>query len=105
MKTIIVAAVTCMASITTASAQTVDTTYDESVVKAKCSAQYGTEYDMVAYCMDTNKAGHSEFVNTVEHTKALRGIQQALASAEWGNEFDMVAYCMTTRIAAWRKIN
>jgi hypothetical protein len=105
VKTIIIATA-FVAAITPTYAQTIDTTYNEPVVKARCSAEWGTEYDMVSYCMDRNKAGHHEFQNTVEHTKTLRGIQQALVKCrvEWGDEWDMVNYCANTQISSARQI-
>lgn len=89
-----------------ASAQAVDTTYNEAAVKARCSAEWGTEYDMVAYCMGQSKAGHQEFANTVQHTLALPSVQAALGKCrlEWKDEWDMVNYCANQQIAAASQI-
>ncbi len=109
MRKLTIALVTAISGTTLtgfAAAQAVDTTYNEATVKARCSAEWGTEYDMVAYCMDQSKAGHQEFANTVQHTLALPSIQAALGKCktEWKDEWDMVNYCANQQIAAASQI-
>lgn len=85
---------------------TVDTTYSANAVKAECSQKWGAQYDMVAYCINQKKEGHSEFVTIVKAMSGLPEIQSALSSckSKWGVQWDMVNYCANQQIDGIRKI-
>lgn len=82
--------------------------YDEATVKAECSKKWGTEYDMVKYCIDQRADGFTKFVeikNLIPHEQKSF-FQPTIAHCErkWRQEWDMTAYCLQENVSAMANI-
>lgn len=77
------------------SAQISTAEYASDQVKAECSAKWGTQYDMVKYCMDKRQAGwvkFSAFKDEFGNTPLIKPSLDHCAD-KWGQQWDMVQYC------------
>lgn len=78
--------------------------YDGDIVQAECSAEWGTEYDMVKFCMDQRRDGFAVYQLTIAGLSAsLRESFSAtalLCEREWQQEWDMTEHCMRENMQA-----
>lgn len=77
------------------SAQVSAAEYAASLVKAECSAKWGTQYDMVKYCIDKRHEGWVKFSAFKEKFGNTPLIEPSLGhcAEKWGQQWDMVQYC------------
>lgn len=80
--------------------------YNANQVKAECSAEWGSQYDMVKYCIDKRKDGWAEY--SIQR-QAVQGIGPLMAALdycedEWTQQWDMVSYCTTKQIEGAKEL-
>ncbi|PID95785.1 MAG: hypothetical protein CSA85_00500 [Alphaproteobacteria bacterium] len=82
--------------------------YDKDKVKAECSAKWGTEYDMVKYCIDERANGFATFTAMAAAIPEdlMPKMQPTIEHCErqWEQEWDMTAYCLDQNIEALASI-
>jgi len=88
----------------TADAQMPQPTYSRDAVKAECSTKWGTEYDMVKYCMDQRAEGFDYFRQATEVVGDIFAPTLNHCSEKWGHEWDMTAYCAKEQLSAAQSI-
>lgn len=79
-------------------------TYNADMVKAACSAEWGTEYEMVSFCIDENRAGYNEFVLILEAQGASLSKSFAACQREWKHQWNMVTFCANENIEAAQEL-
>jgi endonuclease YncB( thermonuclease family) len=65
------------------------------IIQARCSRKWGTDYEMVKYCVD----------NQTDAQNALKGMDippeiDAHCTSKWGSDYEMVKYCVDNQIDA-----
>jgi len=67
---------------------------DESIV-ARCDAEWGDDFQMVAFCRDQQRTAGNRWVSIVGSaepgTPAASIVQRCLG--EWGDDYQMLAFC------------
>ena len=79
-------------------------TYNADIVKTACSTEWGTEYEMVAYCLKEARAGYDEFIHILNASNPSLSRQFDQCQTEWGNEWGMVTHCANENIQAQREL-
>lgn len=80
--------------------------YDSDAVKAECSREWGTQYNMVAFCT-------RQQIDAVQQIGATTaGLPQDVADGilvtcdqQWRPQWNMVVFCMQQQVDGWRAIN
>lgn len=69
--------------------------YSAGQVKAECAAKWGSQYDMVKYCIDKRQEGWSGFSTYKQRFGSHPIIGPSLSHCEdkWGQQWDMVQFC------------
>lgn len=69
--------------------------YNPNQVKAECSAKWGTQYDMVKFCIDKRQEGWLKFSAFKERFGNTPLIEPSLShcAEKWGQQWDMVQFC------------
>ncbi|WP_308918311.1 hypothetical protein [Jannaschia sp. LMIT008] len=71
--------------------------YDEAAIIARCDAEWGTDFAMVAYC----RKQQTEAGEAVALVRKEAGTNETLTTIlgrcddEWGTDYGMVEYCVT----------
>lgn len=101
MKSVTLPLLILMATATTASSEALY--WDEDAVKGLCTTEWGTDYEMIAYCIDTNKTGFEDYSAAKEIVETSADIflpSFSKCEREWGIQWEMVAYCADSQVKA-----
>lgn len=76
-----------------ASAHAQEIALDADAIKTACSAEWGTEFEMVKFCMDERASAFQKYSKILE--SANDAIRPSLTHCQnnWGEEWDMVLFC------------
>lgn len=91
-----------MATATTASSDALY--WDEDAVKGLCTTEWGSDYQMISYCIDTNRDGFDEYSQLKDLSESKGGLFDApftFCQTEWGFQWDMVAFCAQNQVTAF----
>lgn len=78
--------------------------YDSDAVKAECSREWGTQYNMVAFCIDKHADGYAYFAAVAAQADPLFDPALQHCIDEWGIAWNMVAFCTRQQIDAVQQI-
>ena len=101
LKACIAAAVICLAQ------QGAAQSLDRSAAKAHCTAEWGTDYEMVNYCMEQLAEGNIVFNRYMKKAETDAEILLgpfATCRSKWGIEWDMIAYCAEQQVNGYLKL-
>ncbi|MBQ4824391.1 hypothetical protein J4729_07485 [Leisingera sp. HS039] len=89
-KYILAAAVLINSAVNTSAAD-----YSQAQVKAECSTKWGSQYDMVKYCIDRRKEGWTGYTSVKETLGGNQNFAPSLLHCEgkWEQQWDMVLFC------------
>lgn len=78
--------------------------FDADAIKGKCQADWPDDFQMQSFCLDQQKAGHSEV--EARRPQLDEELTRALAQCEaaWPLDWTVTAFCMNQNIAARAKI-
>lgn len=81
------------------------TAQQQAGIRQRCGAEWGSNYRMVAYCIDR----HVEAVGALNRvpTGVPREIVDGIVGRcrdEWGDNWRMVRYCRDRQVDAWRRL-
>lgn len=86
------------------SAQSVE--WDEASVKQYCADEWQGDFSMEAYCIDTNKQGHVNFIRLLEKSDLVIFERPfSNCQSEWGIQWDMVTYCANQQIDGYQSLD
>ncbi len=71
--------------------------YSKQQSKAFCSEKWGTQYDMVKYCMDKQRDGHTSYKRRKNDLPTF-GQYFTFCEQKWGVQWDMVEYCADKQV-------
>jgi hypothetical protein len=79
--------------------------YSAGQAKAHCSQKWGTQYDMVKYCIDKQREGWAEYSGLKKVAGDLDAFTPSLAHCEqkWAGQWDMINYCAKKQVEGMRK--
>lgn len=89
-------------------AQTIEISHDAERIKARCEADWGTDYEMINFCVQDAKESFQRFSARIETNEAIYGFYDDsfdMCIRQWGQEWDMVDFCAAEQIAAWERID
>lgn len=68
---------------------------DDASIVARCNAEWGTDFQMVAFCRDQQRRAGTRWVsvvaNTLPNTQAASIVQRCLS--DWGDDYQMLVFC------------
>jgi len=103
MRAIILAFAAAFPSIATAEAPV----YNEEYTRSNCTAEWGTDYQMIEYCISQQEKGFRKFefmlVNFAEQMEYI-GPSFDYCREEWGQDWGMVSYCAENQAQGPRKV-
>lgn len=69
--------------------------YSPNQVKAECSAKWGSQYDMVKFCIDRRHEGWTGYTSIKEALGGNDNFAPSLMHCEgkWDHQWDMVLFC------------
>ncbi|MEQ3669438.1 hypothetical protein [Pseudophaeobacter sp.] len=76
--------------------------YDAPSVKAECTQKWGSQFDMIKYCMDERQKGFSYFEKVTEIFGDFFSPTLNHCADKWGHQWDMIAYCTETNLNAMK---
>lgn len=79
--------------------------YDAPSVKAECTQKWGSQFDMVKYCMDERRKGFHYFEKVTGIVGDFFFPTLNYCADKWGNQWDMTAYCTETNLNAMKTLN
>ncbi len=90
-----------------AQSQSPNRSYDADSVTAECNSEWGTDFQMVKYCIDQRAAGHVEYVEIVSRVSSSEELTKAMGNCEneWGHQWDMVAYCGNQQLQGYAQVS
>ena len=68
--------------------------FDEDQTKAACAADWPGDFQMQAYCVRQQRAGHEELQDSLAVIPPELGPAVQRCEAEWGSDWQMQAYCL-----------
>ena len=68
--------------------------FDEGQTKAACAADWPGDFQMQAYCVRQQRAGHEELQHRLAVMPSELGPAAKKCEAEWGSDWQMQAYCL-----------
>lgn len=74
--------------------------FDKQAVKSECSQQWGTEYDMVKFCIEERNAGFATYILLKNESPEMILPSFERCEQSWQNEWDMVAFCAREQVDA-----
>lgn len=74
--------------------------YNAEAVKAACSRYWGTEYEMVVYCIEERQKGFNYFAKLKAATDESLAPTIEACQRRWGHEWDMTFSCAVDQLDA-----
>lgn len=78
--------------------------YDAEHVKAACLVEWGSEYEMVAFCINERNAGYDKYIRILASADPALAKTFARCQSEWQQEWEMVAYCASEEVNSYRHL-
>ena len=74
--------------------------FDKDAAKTFCEAEWGNDFQMVAYCVDQQREGAEELDRLRPGLDDTMLERLAVCEAEWRQDMQMQAYCLEQQISA-----
>ncbi|UWQ77625.1 hypothetical protein K3725_09845 [Leisingera sp. S132] len=74
--------------------------YDETAARADCTKEWGSDFQMIEYCLNKRHKGFRTFEAIANDAPDSLDPALTLCTEEWGNEWEMVAHCARKQLRA-----
>ena len=81
--------------------------YDDNAIKAKCDAEWGTDFAMVNYCRDQQRTAGENYDRFKEQAadNATSATILAHCEGEWAADYSMVMHCSDQQVTALQTLS